>query len=148
MWSSALSWIENGVLSGGKNIDNAGAVANAGTAATFKITDAKLYVPVVTLSREDNGKLAKQLSGRFKRRVYWIKYKVIGNRLVEITDDNTEKHIRDSLDSTYKGVKRLFVLAYDNTVGNDQVSVDSYQKYLLPKVKIENYNIEIDGRNF
>ena len=52
------------------------------------------------------------------------------------------------LDSSYQGVKRLFVLAYDNTEGNNQVSVDSYKKYFLPRVKIENYNIEIDGRNF
>ena len=43
---------------------------------------------------------------------------------------------------------RLFVLAYDNTAGNDQASVDSFKKYFLPRVKIENYNIEIDGRNF
>ena len=48
------------------------------------------------------------------------------------------------LDSSYQGVKRLFVLAYDN----DQVSIDSFKKYFLPRVKIENYNIEIDGRNF
>ena len=52
------------------------------------------------------------------------------------------------LDSSYQGVKRLFVFAYDNTAGNNQVSVDSYQKYLLPRVKMENYNFEIDGRNF
>ena len=52
------------------------------------------------------------------------------------------------LDSSYQGVKRLFVLAYNNTAGNNQVSVDSYKKYFLPRVKIENYNIEIDGRNF
>ena len=52
------------------------------------------------------------------------------------------------LDSSYQGVKRLFVLAYDNTTGNNQVSVDSFKKYFLPRVKIENYNIEIDGRNF
>ena len=45
----SLSWIESCVLSSGENIDNAGAVANAGRAATFKITDAKLYVPVVLL---------------------------------------------------------------------------------------------------
>ena len=44
----SLSWIENCVLSGWENIDDAGAVANAGTAATFKITDSKLYVSVVT----------------------------------------------------------------------------------------------------
>ena len=46
----------------------------------------------------------------------------------------------------------MFVLAYDNTADdndhNDQVSIDSYKKYFLPRVKIENYNIEIDGKNF
>ena len=42
----------------------------------------------------------------------------------------------------------MFVLAYDNKTGDNQVSVDSSKKYFLPRVKIENYNIEIDGRNF
>ena len=124
----SLSWIENCVLSGGENIDNAGAVANTGTAATFKITDAKLYVPVITLLIEDNAKLVKQLSEGFKRPVHWNKYKVIDNKVVEITDTNAEKYIRELLDSSYQGVKRLFVFAYDNTAGNNQVSVDSYQR--------------------
>ena len=53
------TWIENCVLSGGENINNAGADANAWTAATFKITDAKLYVPILTLSTEDSVKLSK-----------------------------------------------------------------------------------------
>ena len=52
------------------------------------------------------------------------------------------------LDSSYQGVKRLFVLAYDNTDGDHKVSIDSFKKYFLPRVKIENYNIEIDGRIF
>ena len=51
------------------------------------------------------------------------------------------------LDSSYQGVKRL-VLAYYNTEGNNQVSIDSSKKYFLPRVKIESYNMEIDGRNF
>ena len=42
----------------------------------------------------------------------------------------------------------MFVPAYDNTGGNNQVSVDSFKKCFLPRVKIENYNIEIDRRNF
>ena len=42
----------------------------------------------------------------------------------------------------------MFVLGYDNTVGNNQVSVASYQQYLLPRVKVQNCNIEIDGINF
>ena len=46
-----------------------------------------------------------------------------------------------------KESKRLFVLAYNNTADNNQVSVDSFKKYFLPRVEIENYNIEIDGRN-
>ena len=61
---------------------------------------------------------------------------------------NEEKYIKELLDSSCQGFKRLFVLAYDNTVGNNQVSVDSYKKYFLPRVKIDNYNIEIEGRNF
>ena len=56
--------------------------------------------------------------------------------------------MRELLDSSHQGVKRLFVLAYNNTGGNNQVSIDSFRKYFLPRVKKENYNIEIDGRNF
>ena len=52
------------------------------------------------------------------------------------------------LDSSYEGVKRLFVLAYDNAVGNKQVFVDSFKDYFLPRVKIKICNIKIDGRNF
>ena len=42
------------VLSGGENICDAGNVANAGTAATFEIADAKLFLPVITLLTEDS----------------------------------------------------------------------------------------------
>ena len=132
----SLSWDLNCVLS------------NLVGASTFTTTDAKIYVPIVTLSTEDNAKLSKLLSEGFKRPVYWNKYKVIPNKIVEIVANNEEKYIRELLDSSYQGVKRLFVLAYNNTAGNNQVSVDSYKKYFLPRVKIENYNIEIDGRNF
>ena len=37
----------------------------------------------------------------------------------------------------------MFFLAYNN-----KLSVDCYKKHFPAKVKIENYNIEIDGRNF
>ena len=59
-----------------------------------------------------------------------------------------EKHIRELLDLSYHWVKQLFVLAYDNKAGDDQVSVNYFKKYFLPRVKIENCNIEINGRNF
>ena len=120
----------------------------AATTATFRITDAKLYVPIVTLSIEDNSKLSKLLNEGFKRPIYWNEYKVTSNKIVEIADANDVRYIRELLDSSCKGVKRLFVLAYNNTDGVDQVSIDSYKKCFLPRVKIDNYNIEIDGRNF
>ena len=88
------------------------------------------------------------MSEGFKRSIYWTKYKVINNILVEITANNEEKYIRELLDSSYQGVKRLFVLAYDNTVGDNQISIDSFKKYFLPRVKMENYHIKIDGKNF
>ena len=131
----SLNWIERCILT----------VANT---ATLKITDSKLYVPIVTLSAEDNVKWSKLLIEGFKRLVYWNKWKVILNRNAEIAAQNAKHQIRELLDSSYQGVKRLFVLSYDNKAGNNQVSVDSYRKYFLPRVKIENYNIEIDGRNF
>ena len=53
----SLSWIENCVLSTAANANK----------ATFKITDAKLYVPIVTLSAEDNAKLSNLLGEGFKK---------------------------------------------------------------------------------
>ena len=120
----------------------------AATTATFKITDAKLYVPIVTLSVEDNSKLTKLLNEGFKRPIHWNEYKVTPNKIVEIVAANDKKYIRELFDSSCQGVNRLFVLAYDNTARNNQVSVDFYKKYFLPRVKINNCNIEIDGRNF
>ena len=116
--------------------------------AIFKITDAKLYVPFVALSAEDNAKLSELLSDGFKTTVYWNEYKVIDNKIVETAANNEQKYIRELIDSSWQGVKRLFVLAYDNKEGDNKVSADSYKKYFLPRVKIENYNIEIDGRDF
>ena len=125
----------------GANVNATGA-----DGATLEITDAKLYVPVVGLSGEDNVKLVKQLNKGFKRPVYWNKYKVTDNKVVEIATANAEKHIREFLDLSYQGDKRLFVLAHTSMWY--QVSVNSFKKYFLSSVTIENYKMEIDGRTF
>ena len=130
-----LNCIENYMLTTaaiGANADATGVAS-----ATFKITDTKRYVPIVTLSTEDNAKLSKLVNEGFKRHVYWNKCKVTDNKVVEIAVANREKYIRELLDSNYQGVKRLFVLAYDNTDGNNKVSIDSFKKYFLLRVKIE-----------
>ena len=129
----SLNWIEKCVLT---------TFADANK-VTFKISDAKLYVPIVLLLAEDNAKSSKILAVGFKRPVYWKKYKVIDNISVNNANNNEEKPIRQLLDSSYQGVKRLFILAYNN-----KFSIDSFKKYFVPRVKIENYNIEIDGKNF
>ena len=41
---------------------------------TFEITETKIYIPVVTLSTQDNGKLLPQLKSSFKRTINWNKY--------------------------------------------------------------------------
>ena len=99
----------------------------AATTATFRITDAKLYVPIVTLSIEDNSKLTKLLNEGFKRPIYWNEYKVTPNKVVEIAVVNDVTYIRELLDSSCQGIKRLYVLAYNNRTGNDQLFVDSYK---------------------
>ena len=90
----SLKWIENCILSSSE------------TAVAFKITDTKLYVPVVTLKTEDNVKLSKLLSKGFKRSIYWNEYKVI------LKDHNADSNIRERLDASFQGVNRLFILAY------------------------------------
>ena len=91
--------------------------------ATFEINDAKIYVPIVTLKVEDNSKLSKLLNEGFKKSIYWNEYKVNSNKIVEIAGNNGLKYIRELLDSSCQGVNKLFVLAYDNTEGNNQINV-------------------------
>ena len=87
----SLKWIERCLLT----------VANT---ANFKITDSKIYVPIVTLSAEDNAKLSKLLAKGFKRSACWNKYKLIDNKVVEIATANGKKYIRELLDSRWQGV--------------------------------------------
>ena len=109
--------------------------------STFTITDARLYVPIITLSAEDNAKLLKLLSALCKRRVYWNAYKVIAEKSYD-----ADVSIREAIDSSCQRINRLFVLAYEG--GDNRVTVNSHRRYFLPRVEIRNYNIEIDGRIF
>ena len=84
----SLKWIENCVLTIA-TID-ADASATGADSATFEITDAKLYDSIVTLSAENNAKLSKILSEGFKKSVYWNKYKVIDN--IVINTNNSEEN--------------------------------------------------------
>ena len=120
---------------------------------TFKITNTKLYVPIVTLSSKDNVKLVKLLEEGFKRPVYWNEYQT----KIETRDLDNNNLTRFPLDASFKGVRRLFALAFNNTTvnvpnnpinnTNNRVLKNSHAKYFLPRANISNYNVLIDGRN-
>ena len=114
-------------------------------ATTFKITNTKLYVPIVTLSSKDNAKLVKLLEDGFNRPVYWNEYQT----KIETRNLDNNNLTRFPLDASFQGIRRLFVFAFDNTDNGDKkVERNSYRKYFVPRVNITNYNVLIDGRNF
>ena len=79
----------------------------APSGATFKITDTKLYVPVVTLSKENNIKLLKKLKSGFKKTIKWNKYRS------QMTIQNNNNNLNYLIDPTFTNVNRLFVLSYE-----------------------------------
>ena len=123
-------------------------------ATTFKITSTKLYIPIITLSSKDNVKLLKLLEEGFKRPVYWKEYQT----KIETRNLGNNSLTRIPLDASFQGVRRFFVLAFNNTAvnvpnnpinnTNNSVLRNSHTKYFRPRVNITNYNVLIDGRNF
>ena len=109
----------------------------ANQAATFEITDTKLYLLVVTLSTQENTKFFQLLKSGFKRVINWNKYL----SKPELLPQN--QNLNHLVEPSFQGVNRLFVLAFEND--NDRTSDD---EYYLPTVEIKDYNIVINGENF
>ena len=105
--------------------------------ATFAITDTKLYVPVVTLSTQENTKLFQQLKSGFKRVINWNKYLSKPELLAQ------NPNLNHLVEPSFQGVNRLFVLAFEND--DDRTSDD---EYYFPIVEIKDYNLMINGENF
>ena len=103
--------------------------------ATFQITDTKLYVPVVTLSKENDIKLLEQLKSGFKRTIKWNKYRS------QMTIQ--PKYL---IDPTFTNVNRFFVLSFPRN--NDTHSRYSYSNYNVPKVGINDFKVLIYGNFF
>ena len=103
----------------------------------FEITDCKLYVPVVTLSAENDHKLLEQLKSGFKRSIKWNKY------TSQMSNQNKNNNLNYLIDTTFSNVNRLFVLSFENE--DDRTS---YYKYYLLSVEIKDYNVLIDGNAF
>ena len=111
------------------------AIANQG--ATFSITDAKLYVPAVTLSTQDNAKLLEQLKFGFKRTINGNKYQA------KVSTERVNQYLDYLIDPSFQGVNRLFILPFEN-----EAQRASDKRYYIPTREIENYNVMIHGQYF
>ena len=112
-------------------------ITNSTGAGKFVITEAKRYVPVVTLSTQDNTKLLQQLKSGFKRTINWNKYES------SIKTFAQNRYLNYLINPSFHGVNRLFVLSSENE--DDRLSQSTYY---LPKVEIKDYNVIIDVRKF
>ena len=97
--------------------------------AMLRITDTKLYVLVVTSSKKYDIKLLEQLKSGFKRTIQ--------------PQNNKLNYL---IDPTFMNVNRLFVLAFHKNNNTD--SRYSFSNYYVPKVKINDFNVLIDGKSF
>ena len=121
-------------------------LSNQRSDVVFIINDTKLYVPVVTLSKEDNKDFIEQQNKGFQRSIYWKEYKT-KEQTVD-SDANNANIVRYiSLDPSFQGVNRLFVMAYSRE-NNNQPTRDGRTKYYLSRIDLNKYNVIIDGRNF
>ena len=140
-----LNWSENCVLTsrayreevatqgGNPTVDG----INNPTGAAFQITDCKLYVPLVTLSAENDNKLLEQLKTGFKRTIKWNKYRS------EMSNQTKSNNLNYLIDPTFTNVNILFVLSFEN---KDNRS--SFSKYYVPSVEIKDFNVLIDEKPF
>ena len=97
--SLELKWDKNCVITSnqvGQNLD--GGNTTAPTGATFAINDCKLYVPVVTLSKDDEIKLLTNLKSGFSREIIWNKYRS------QMTTEAINKKLNILIDPTFTNV--------------------------------------------
>ena len=107
-------------------------ITNSTGEEKLQITETNLYVPVVTLSTQDNVKLLQQLKSGFKRAMDWNQYESSVNKFAQ------NRYLNYLINPSFQGVNRLFVLSFENE--NDR---RSHSTYYLPKVEIKDYNDQI-----
>ena len=136
--SLELKWDKNCIITsleqkdiGGGNRDN------APTGATLAIKDCKLYIPAVTLSKDDEIKLLTNLKSGFKREIIWNKYRP------QMTTEAVNNNLNILIDPTFTNLNRLFVFAYQNA--DDR---QSFSQFYIPNVMVKDYNVIIDKLAF
>ena len=82
---------------------------------TIAMTETNLYVPVVTLSTQDNAKLLAQLKSGFKRTISWNEYLSKPELLAQ------NENLNPLIEPSFQGVNRLFALAFEHDNNDDQI---------------------------
>ena len=137
--SLELKWNKDCIITSiQREINLDGGNTEASTGATLAIKDCKLYIPVATLSKDDEIKLLTNLKSGFKREIIWNKYRS------QMTAEAINNNLNILIDPTFTNVNRLLVLAYGQ-VNNDR---QSFSQFYLPKVTIKDHNVIIDKLAF
>ena len=98
--------------------------------AIFQIIDTKLYVPVVSLSKENDIKLLEQLKSGFKRTIKCNKYR--SQMTIELQNNN----LNYLIDPTFTNVNRLFVLSFSRNNNTEADILFQTIMYQTLKLKI------------
>ena len=106
-------------------------ITNSEGEGKFAITETKLYVSVVTLSTQNNGKLLQQLKSAFKRTINWNKYES------DIKTFARNRYLNHLINPSFQGVNRLFAVSFKN-----EDERKSHSTYYLPKVEIKDYDYD------
>ena len=117
-----LKWNKNCVITSleEREVDAGSSVVrdNSPTGATLAINDCKLYIPVITLSKDDEIKLLTNLKSGFKREIIWNKYRS------QMTTEAINNNLNILINPTFTNFNRLFVLAHQNV--DDRQSYDEF----------------------
>ena len=139
--SLELKWNKNCVITSSQKTEiealRPERIGDAPTGATLAINDCTLYVPVVTLSKDDQIKLLINLKSGFTREIEWNKYRS------QMSTEAINNNLNILIDTAFANVNRLFVLTYQNA--DDR---QSFSEFYLPKVMVKDFNVIIDKLAF
>ena len=115
-----LTWSKNCVFVyiTRRNAQGSNPAVVAPSDAKFKITDTKLFVPIVTVSKENDTKLLEQLKTGFKKTIKWNKYRS------QMTIQPQNNNLNYLIDPTFTNVNRLFVLSFQRIAGENNTTKD------------------------
>ena len=112
------------------------AANNPPTGLEFQIKQTKLYVPVVSFSKENDIKLLEKLKLGFEKTITWNKYRL------QMTIQNNNNNFNYLIDPTFTNVIRLFVLSFK------RIKENNVKKIIEIIFQIKDFNVLINGKGF